>query len=84
MIRVIVNPLSSPSPGLCVQGSVHLANGYTATEGRLEMCINGSWTTFYGYLSWDTYAPNITCRQIFGSTACKELGTALVRWYMLS
>ncbi|KAL5510616.1 hypothetical protein EMCRGX_G006184 [Ephydatia muelleri] len=55
---------------LCTSGDVHLVDGYTPTEGRLEMCINGSWTTFYGYYSyWDTNAANVACRQMFGKTA---------------
>ncbi|KAL5510624.1 hypothetical protein EMCRGX_G006193 [Ephydatia muelleri] len=55
---------------LCTSGDVHLVDGYTPTEGRLEMCINGSWTSFYGYYSyWDTYAANVACRQMFGSAA---------------
>ena len=60
-------------PDLCTSGDVHLVDGYTPTEGRLEMCINGSWTSFYGYYSnWDTDAANVACRQMFGKTACKS------------
>ena len=45
---------------LCTSGDVHLVGGYTSTEGRLEMCINGSWTLYYGLCSsWDTNTANV-------------------------
>ena len=52
----------------CLDGSIRLANGTNKSEGRVEICVNGAWTTVCDD-GWDDYAAKVTCRQLGYSVA---------------
>ena len=47
----------------CIDGTVRLANGSNATEGRVEICVGSSWRTVCDD-GWDRYAASVVCRQL--------------------
>ena len=47
----------------CTHGDVRLANGSSALEGRVEVCINGVWGTICG-LYWNQNNTKVVCRQL--------------------
>ena len=53
---------------MCVYGDIRLAGGDTAREGRVEVCINNTWTAACNryYFTWDDDEAKVICRQITG------------------
>ena len=47
----------------CATGAVRLQGGLVATEGRVEICMNGIWGTICNTL-WDNDDATVVCRQL--------------------
>ena len=50
-------------PANCTSGDVRLVNGSSDSEGIVEVCYQGVWTTVDGY-SWDYRDARVLCRQL--------------------
>ena len=48
----------------CDNGDVRLVGGSTETQGRVEICIGGTWGTVANY-GWNVAACNVVCKQLF-------------------
>ena len=48
----------------CTHGHLRLAGGQSASEGRVEICINGVWGRVCGDYSWNTNDARVVCRQL--------------------
>ena len=59
--------------GSCITGEVRLVDGANALEGRLELCISGTWGTVCND-GFDREAAMVVCRQL----GVQESGT--VKW----
>ena len=60
----------------CSDGDLRLVNGTTASEGRVEMCVNNSYGTICDS-QWDILDARVACRQLgfsdkSGSSDSKE------------
>ena len=47
----------------CFDGKVRLVGGANDSEGRVEVCRRGAWTTVCDE-GWDEYAARVICREI--------------------
>jgi len=47
----------------CTNGTIRLADGQSATEGRVELCINGVWGSVCDD-NWDPSDARVVCRQL--------------------
>ena len=60
------DPMSLPfSAGSdqCIHGGVRFVNGITLQEGRLEICINTTWSTVCSN-KWGAADAKVVCRQL--------------------
>jgi hypothetical protein len=48
---------------ICTTGAVRLMGGNSATEGRVEICLNNRWGTICDD-SWDARGGTVICRQL--------------------
>ena len=56
----------------CEHGEVRLVGGQKISEGRVEICAYGYWSTVcYSY--WNTMATELVCRQLGFPTNSKEI-----------
>ena len=60
-------------PELCEEGAVRLQGGTTNLEGRVEVCINETWSTICDN-RWSINDANVVCQQLgfleFGNVQC--------------
>ena len=54
----------------CTSGDVRLVNGSSDSEGIVEVCYQGVWTTVDGY-SWGYRDARVLCRQLGYHDKCK-------------
>ena len=47
----------------CRDGEVQLAEGFSVTNGRVEICIKQTWATVCGD-SWDLLDAKVICNQL--------------------
>jgi len=60
-----------PSVGVCNHGSLRLQDGVTLREGRVEVCINGVWSTVCDNF-WDVNDARVVCTQLGYDTSSKS------------
>ena len=65
----IMSPLVS-TESECESGQVRLVGGAVVTEGRVEVCANGTWGRVCRH-SWDDNDARVVCRQIGHSDQCE-------------
>ena len=51
----------------CTLGDVHLLNGTSEHEGRVEVCFGNVWSTVCSK-SWDNRDAGVICKQLFNSS----------------
>ena len=52
---------------VCTHGQVRLGNGWSDREGRVEICVDGTWGTVCGD-GWGYNEARVVCRQLGFST----------------
>lgn len=57
---------------ICEEGTIRLQGGSTGREGRVEICINETWSTVCDN-KWSNVDANVTCRQLGYSTYGKSM-----------
>ena len=55
----------------CTNGSIRLVDGASSSEGRVELCSNGVWTTI-GDSGWDYNDARVACRQLEYNDQCEN------------
>ena len=56
----------------CTNNDIRLADGTSANEGRVELCVNGQWGTVCDDF-WGTVDAQVVCRQLNFTTAGKQI-----------
>ena len=68
---VSIKFLSAIVPTNCTSGDVRLVNGSSDSEGIVEVCYQGVWTTVSGY-EWDYRDARVLCRQLGYHDKCEQ------------
>ena len=69
--RQYVNPLYCLI-GECTHGEARLVNGSVSSEGRVEVCIDGTWGTVNNR-QWSSNEARVLCGQLGYSRRCKYM-----------
>ena len=56
----------------CVEGEVRLANGFFSSQGRVEVCLGGTWGTVCDN-AWDRLDAFVVCQQLNMNTDRKRM-----------
>ena len=65
--------ITTGSNGDCTNGDVRVLNGSASYEGRVEVCVNGEWSTVCGD-SWGYNEAYVVCNQTgYGNTSKNDI-----------
>ena len=71
LVVILYSELATPPE--CITSSIRLGDSDTGFEGRVEVCVNGSWSTVCDE-SWDYQDAVVTCTQLglpsYGKLKC--------------
>ena len=58
---IIVNNVTESN---CTEGDVHLVDGSSQYEGRVEVCVNRAWGSVCAYSNWSSLDAKVVCNQV--------------------
>ena len=73
-IICIPSYVSDPTAS-CENGDIRLVGGTTQYEGRVEVCIGGTWGTVCADRFWDDRDAEVVCRQKNFGSECMSISS---------
>ena len=61
------------SSGVCNTNDHRLVNGSSNYEGRVEVCVNGEWSSVCGTQFWGDTEAAVACKATYGETGNESL-----------
>ena len=62
--------MSTDPTASCGNGDIRLVDGTTRYEGRVEVCVGGTWGTVCADRFWDDREAEVVCRKLGYRTDC--------------